>query len=178
MNPAPLQRRFLALGIDGLLIVTYAAVLLAGMLAAYHVWAHHVPDLFALYGPWGAHALGFVALTLPVGIYFIATELSSSHASIGKRLMRIHVVTVRKGRLSARQTVLRTVVKLLPWELAHTAIYWLVDATRRHSQPSFATQGLLLLANVLPIIYVAWVVVRRDHRGPHDFAAQTAVVTD
>jgi len=178
MVPAPIWRRFLALFIDWLIILAYASLLFGGVLLVTHFWLHHLPNLVRLYGPWGAHLVGFVALTLPVGLYFIATEASVGHASLGKRIAKIRVKSTSKNRLGVGRTTIRTAIKLLPWELAHTAIYWLVAATEQHRNPSTLTVILLVLANILPLVYIAYVVFRRDHRAPHDMFAKTIVVAD
>jgi len=35
--------------------------------------------------------------------------------------------------------------------------------------------GGLIAANILPWIYIGFIVFRKDHRGPHDLIAKTIV---
>jgi uncharacterized RDD family membrane protein YckC len=34
----------------------------------------------------------------------------------------------------------------------------------------------LTIANILPLVYLGFIIFRKDHRGPHDLAAHTIVV--
>lgn len=56
--------------------------------------------------------------SLPSWLYFIISDTSSGGATIGKRLLRIKV-SARSGGMSFARALLRTAVKLFPWELVH-----------------------------------------------------------
>ncbi len=74
------------------------------------------------FGTTNAQLLGFVLLVLPVGLYLYASEASARQATIGKRVMGLRVVSADDlGRPSRSRIIIRTVVKLLPWEVAHFA---------------------------------------------------------
>jgi hypothetical protein len=70
-----------------------------------------------------------------------------------------------------------TVVKLLPWELAHFFV-WHTAAIADGRQVAYPwwLQAGLLGSIAAPIGYVLVVALRRDGRGPHDLVAGTRVV--
>lgn len=73
--------------------------------------------------PWQAHLLGFGALTLPVILYFALSE-HLTRATLGKRWLGLRVSGALGQRPSLWRTLLRNAIKFVPWELAHTAIYY------------------------------------------------------
>ncbi|GAA1409617.1 hypothetical protein AUR04nite_23960 [Glutamicibacter uratoxydans] len=129
-------------------------------------------------GVTGAQALGFLVLVAPVGIYLYATESFSAQATWGKAKLGLKVVDAATGgKPSKAQVLLRTAIKLLPWEIAHFAV-WHIVARVSSGQPAFNRRlmAVTLLADALPFAYVASVAFQRDRRGPHDLAAGTQVV--
>jgi uncharacterized RDD family membrane protein YckC len=119
-----------------------------------------------------------VILVLPVGIYLFATESSRRQATVGKRVLRMRVVALDGSRASGWRILVRTIVKLLPWELAHFFVWHTVDIASRGGAvefPVWLTVGLVV-ADVLPVIYILVVLLQRDRRGPHDLIAGTRVV--
>jgi uncharacterized RDD family membrane protein YckC len=168
-------RRIGALLIDYALILGWIAVvagvsaLVAAVSGGYANWL----DL----GTAVAELLGFVVLVLPVGVYLFLCERSARQATIGKRALRMKVVAVDGSRPSAVRILVRTIVKLLPWEVAHFFVWQTVDAVSRGDGafPAWLLAGLVV-ADLLPVIYVLVVAFQRDRRGPHDLAAGTRVV--
>lgn len=170
-----MKARLIALFIDFFVIVLYALCLLGLTLALYHFLFGGIPDVLNTLGVNGAHLLGFLTLTLPAGLYFFFSETSHYHGSIGKRIVKIKVTTENGGYPPKKRIALRTAVKLLPWEFAHTFIYWVVYYSSNDiSTPLWVMIGLYA-ANILPWVYVLIVFVRKDHRGPHDLIAKTLV---
>lgn len=168
-------RRIAALLIDYLLILSWMAVLFGAstlLLAA----TGSLPDWLA-HGTAVAQLYGFVLLVLPVGIYLWATESSARQATVGKRALGIRVVTMEGGRPGRVRILVRTVVKLLPWEWAHFWVWQLmaIVLTGGTVIPGWIVPGLIS-AQVLPVVYVLCVAFQRDRRGPHDLVAGTRVV--
>jgi uncharacterized RDD family membrane protein YckC len=119
--PAALPRRAGAFALDYLLIAAWLVVVVGlGVLAR-----AAVPRLAATISsdPIAAEAAGFLLLTLPVGLYFALSEARPSGATWGKRRMGIGVVAAAGEPPSIGRSVLRTALKLLPWELAHGVIW-------------------------------------------------------
>lgn len=117
--------------------------------------------------------LGFVLVTLPVGLYFALLEAAPSQATWGKARMRLRVVGLQGERPRLRRSLTRTTWKFVPWELAHTCVWQLTFTPE--ALPPLAVAGLVLVwllvgANALSI----W--RRADHRALYDLLAGTAVI--
>ena len=168
--------RLLSLSIDYGLILAYLAVLVLVALGGYAL-TRSLHDWLSL-GTAGAELLGFVFLVLPVGIYLYLGEASERQATVGKRLLSLRVVDAATGgRLAKPRVLVRTIVKLLPWEVAHFFVWQAValTATGATDFPAWLSVGMVV-ANVLPVLYVVMVLVQRDHRGPHDLMARSKVI--
>jgi uncharacterized RDD family membrane protein YckC len=144
--------------------------------------------LFVLLAPLGQAVLWLVGTTprsgpamaqtilwnfsLPVWLYFIISDASAPGATIGKRLLGITVVRMDGTRLRWRQALLRTTVKLLPWELVHLAAFALsTDLTRFRP----AQMVGVALANLLIVVYLLRAGYSRGQRSVHDDVAGTVV---
>jgi uncharacterized RDD family membrane protein YckC len=117
--------------------------------------------------------LGTASMTvLPVGAYLAATEAGRHRASLGKRWQGLQVVAADGGPIGWRRAVVRTAVKLLPWQLAHLAVSrWMTGV-----DPSPTILAAYGASMVLAVGSVA--VALRDPQGRalHDLAAGTRVV--
>ncbi|WP_394768146.1 RDD family protein [Lacisediminihabitans sp.] len=175
---APLGRRLLAVLIDYAIILGWVAILLGGTLAIDFVAFGGVVNLFDTIGIGGSEAVAFASLTLPVGIYLWATEAGGRHATVGKRAMGLRVLKADGSSPSAAAVLLRTIVKLLPWEFAHFVVfqvtYYALYLGRPDSAPPWVSAGLVA-ANLIPLVFVGCVALTPSRRGPHDFAAGTVV---
>lgn len=114
-----------------------------------------------------------VSISLPAWLYFSWSESSVHQATIGKRLLGLQVVSVEGGQVAFRNALLRTTVKLLPWELTHLTLllpvplWW--DAT-----PGFRPG--LAVACLLMGVYLMVLWRNPQRRGLHELAAGTVVV--
>jgi uncharacterized RDD family membrane protein YckC len=122
-----------------------------------------------------AHWISFITLVLPVFLYFFISEKGKFHASVGKRMNKISVVSTTDSYLSSWQVFLRNTIKLLPWELGHLGIFLGVKA---NWQFGFYSLPMLLftLAYLLPLIYIIFMVVDKKHRCLHDLLTNTRVI--
>ena len=114
-----------------------------------------------------------INFSLPVWLYFIVLESSGRGATIGKRLVGLCVVPQSPATSTWPRIVLRTTIKLIPWELVHFASFALAPA-----DGSFTPlQGsLLTLAWLLMFVYLVWAWRSRGRQGPHDRLAGTQIV--
>jgi len=129
-------------------------------------------------GPAGAQLLGFLVLVLPLGIYLYLSEASPAAATLGKRRMQLRVVNRRTGEQASKvQILLRTVIKLLPWEIAHFSVWNFVAiaATGSTEFPSWL-YAVAIFADLLPLLYLLLVAFEAEGRAPHDLIAGTKVV--
>lgn len=171
------RRRITALLIDYLVILGWMAVLGLISLIIYVVRGSY-PDLLGLLGPLRLEALFFTILTLPVVVYHFCTEAGPRHATIGKRVLGLRVQSLAGGPPSRGQIARRTVIKFLPWELAHFFILQLQWRSGHPDGPgvlpTWVSAGLVM-TYLVPLGYGAIVAFSRRHRGPHDFVAGTSV---
>jgi uncharacterized RDD family membrane protein YckC len=143
--PAALPRRAGAFALDYLLIAAWLVVVVGLGVVARAAVPRLTATIFS--DPIAAEAVGFLLLTLPVGLYFALSEAGPSGATWGKRRMGIGVVAAAGEPPSIGRSVLRTTLKLLPWELAH-AVIW------RFAIPGSASEALLDAGLVL-----VWILI-------------------
>jgi uncharacterized RDD family membrane protein YckC len=167
-------RRIAALLIDYALIVGWVAIV-AAVAAGIAIAAGG----FANWLAWGvgvAELLGFAVLVLPVGIYLFVSEASRRQATVGKRALGMRVVGRDGSRAPAWRILVRTIVKLLPWEIAHFFVWHTVAAASTDGVfPPWLILGLVV-ADVLPVAYLLTVLIQPERRGPHDLIAGTRVI--
>jgi uncharacterized RDD family membrane protein YckC len=115
---------------------------------------------------------------LPVGLHLWAGEAGRKQATWGKRRTGLTVTRLDGGRPTRWQIAVRTVVKLLPWQLAHMSVLLVVEQTVRRdlAEPTPWVVAGLVTAQVLAGVWVVWTLLAPQRRGPHDLAAKTAVV--
>lgn len=165
--PAPTPMRVWAFAWDGLLVAGYAVVVAGAFLIVSRLAPGSLEDLFG--ERWVSQVVGSGLLTLPT---IVALGLADARgAGFGKRRMNLRVER-SDGRPPGRiRSLLRTALKLLPWELAHTAL-WEFRFT-----PESATGIITLVAcYALAAVYLVTVAVDRYHRAPYDLLLGTCVV--
>ena len=67
--------------------------------------------------------IAFLTLVLPVILYFTLQESSPRQATWGKRKAGLLVVNGREERLTGGRAFLRSFLKILPWQIAHTSLF-------------------------------------------------------
>lgn len=154
-----------------------AAALLDGLILGLALQALHWGTL-ALGRPelttgWQWHGFLAATVTLPAFLYYASFEGLGSNATLGKRLLGLRVVNTYGGRISLARASLRTLLKLVPWELAHTALC--------HPEPVFVTGRIgmprvLFAAYVVGGFYIATMMMSLKKQSVHDWASGTCVV--
>lgn len=120
-TPAGGGRRLAAFAIDYLIVSSYIVLLALVSLAV----SPEVVSRFDLRGAprWFFDLLAFSTLVLPVILYFALTEASRHRGSVGKRRLGL-IVGDHTGRPLARApSLLRSALKFLPWQVAHTSLF-------------------------------------------------------
>ena len=114
---------------------------------------------------WLAAVLNF---SLPTWTYFVWSDSSAPGATVGKRLLGLHVAGIAGARIGTAKALARTAVKLLPWETVHLS--------------AFALAGLepeqvigLTIANGLAVVYLVVAMCTGGRRSVHDYVAATEV---
>lgn len=119
--------------------------------------------------------LGFLVLTLPVILYFAFCESSTGRATWGKRVAGLEVVGLFEPRLSRPRTLVRALVKFLPWELAHGCLWRIEGWPMEPRQPTPTILAGLALSWLLVIVWIVSIFVARG-RTPYDRAAGSRVL--
>lgn len=146
-------RRLAAWTIDWAVIAIYGVILFV-------LVSPVIKPLF-LESAFTAQATGFFVLTLPVFVYFSATETIWG-GTLGKRLLKLRIRDAKTGqRASGMRIMLRNVMKFAPWELAHFSI-WNVFI---YQNSAFRTEGYvaIVLAYGLAGFYLAGLFFKNGH---------------
>ena len=111
-----------------------------------------------------------------VSLYFTLQESSVRQATWGKRKLGLCVVTATGDRLSRTRAFIRALVKLLPWQLAHTSIYHIPGwPLAPEDLTPFSMVGLILVW-VLVGSYALSALISKTHRTPYDWVSGAYVV--
>lgn len=164
---APAWRRVAAMALDLLLVWLYIGLLLLIMLTVGRALT------LAITAPWQAHLLGFGALTLPVILYFALFEHLEG-ATFGKRWLGLRVLGFRGGWAPLRCALLRNAIKFVPWELAHTAIYYVAGWPQAPAPLALWQEALFYLSLGLAALYIVMLFV--GGRTLYDRLSETHVV--
>ena len=172
-TPAAGWQRVAAYLVDYLVIAAYVALLTGASFAS---GASRSMDFASSGSPALGQLVAFVALTLPVILYFAVSEASPWQGTLGKRALKLQVAAHGDGsRLSFRRTLLRAALKFAPWELAHTVL-WRVDGWPLESpQPT----TVHWLGFTLSLLWAGWYLVSLfvgSRRTLYDRMAASAVV--
>ena len=166
------MRRVVAGMVDYAVIACWAMLVAAMMLSVPEAldWASELTRS----GPWAGQLLGFLVLTLPAAGFLFAGE-AGRRATLGKRLLGLTVIA-GPGRRPQSRILIRTCVKLLPWEVAH-GLVWHLRAMGWGAPPSTAATMLQVALVVDLVAALACVGVAALGRRPlHDLLAGTRVV--
>ena len=174
---APLQLRLIAFVLDYVVILGYIAILTGvSLMVANGPFQQQVIPLFA--NPITSDLVAFFTLVSPVISYFALQESSAKQATWGKRKVKIQVVTTDGKRLSRGRAFVRSGVKFLPWQLAHTALFNIEGWPIAPETPGpLVTVGLILVWVLVGAYFVSLVVSKR-RRTPYDWLAGSVVIVE
>ncbi len=174
---ATLRKRLKALAFDYVVILGYIALLSIATLAVVKTAGLLGLSLRWPENPVLADLTAFITLILPVTLYFAFGESSSNQATWGKRRAGIKVVDDQGRRLKKRMAFVRSVVKLMPWQIAHTSIFQMGGFTSGPVQPSAMVIAGFTLVYVMVGVYVASAGLTKKHRTPYDWLSGAFVIT-
>lgn len=115
----------------------------------------------------------WLSVSLPTSLYFALSESSAQQATPGKRLLGLRVTGTDGKRIGFGRALLRTIVKLIPWEVTHLSLF-LPTPILMDGQGGFLPG--LMTADVLIVFYLAVVVMTAGKRSIHDLVASTMVL--
>lgn len=173
---AGLGMRLKAFAFDYLAIMAYIVVLFGVnfviILAGGRL--EEVSPLFA--APLFKDALAFLTLVLPVILYFSLQESSSSQGTRGKKKAGIRVINKDGETLTSRRAFVRSLIKFLPWQIAHTSLYHWEGWPLAPTEPTPMVMAGFGVAYLLVGIYIASALISKTQRTPYDWAAGSYVI--
>ncbi|MGG6310405.1 RDD family protein [Paenibacillus macerans] len=110
-------------------------------------------------------------MSLPVWGYFIYFE-SRKQQTLGKKWLGLRVINAHGNPISLRQAILRTAVRLLPWELTHWIV--LVPEPWWNTQTP-GNQSWIYLPNGILLLYLVIIFSAKGSLACHDHVARTRV---
>jgi uncharacterized RDD family membrane protein YckC len=158
-----------ALLIDFLLIALYATCL-------FGVVYFFTDDKPLVFSPYMGQLVAFLSLTLPVLLYLICFEYSSKQASLGKQICKLQVRSINGGKASLQSIIIRNVIKLLPWEVAHAFVQALFYFINKNEEPPVWVWIGLIIPQLAAFVYFITPVLNEKGKGINDLIANTIVV--
>lgn len=172
ISPASLRRRSLAFIYDALILVLYLVSMTAiALVITYTRLGEHIPPSLA--SSLAMNLVSFATTVLPFILYYCLQEASPAQATWGKRKAGIMVTALNGKRLTFWRALLRSVVKFLPWQIAHMSLFAMFYET---ADIILVVTGLVL-AQAAALAYLLILVINKTHRTPYDWIAGT-MVTD
>ncbi len=171
MKIASVLRRVFASLVDSVIVFLVFVILL--QLLVFVPLRSKVIDANWFLSGWNTEIYTLLTMSLPVWLYFSLFELSPWKATPGKRLLGLQTLSLAGAAgLTFGRSLLRTLIKLLPWEIAHLTNNIPVPmwyATNPGFRIGFA------LVPVLILVYLAVAQSSPKKQALHDLAAGTIV---
>ena len=167
--------RTLAFLLDYIFIAVYIGVLI-GISISLGFGPLRAAFLKLFADPNSSEITAFLFLVLPVVLYFALFECSSWQATWGKRKMGLLVTNIHGKRLSLARSLLRSLLKFVPWELTHACI-WRIPGWPLAPKvfPPIIVAGLVLVW-VIVGVYVLSLFISKTHQTLYDLLAGARVV--
>jgi len=120
--------------------------------------------------------LAFLTTVLPVVAYFAWNEGSAAGATWGKRRVGLKVVGLDGQPLGRSQALVRSVVKFIPWQMAHTALFSIPGFPTATGDPPDWTVWLLGGMWVVVVVYLVGLTQLGGGRTIYDRLSASKVV--
>jgi uncharacterized RDD family membrane protein YckC len=115
----------------------------------------------------------FSTVSIPFWLYYSLCESSAKQATFGMRLLGLQVADTDGKRIGFGRALLRTVIKLLPFELNHLVLF-LPKPIWSDPTPGFRF-GLVVVYGLM-IVYIATMFFTHRKQSVHDLVTGTVVV--
>jgi len=169
MSYAPFKKRIYAFLLDYLLIALYG-IFVVGTIS--FVCRPYIEPLFSS-SLVTAQLTGFFMITLPVSLYFILCECSKWQGTLGKRKVGIRVADNVGQRIGMGHSTVRTIIKFLPWEVAHFGIWRLMLPSNLSEKTVFI---ILIAVNLAILVYLITPFTNKRKKNVYDWVACTEVI--
>jgi len=120
----------------------------------------------------GVYATLVLNFSVPTWAYFALGDHSRSGATFGKQIFSLRTEAEGGGRVGASQALVRTAVKMLPWEVAHASLFLFAPALGTFAVGNWIGVGASYALSGAYLI-MAWRTQWR--RSVHDVVASTNV---
>ena len=117
-----------------------------------------------------------LSLTIPIACYFAVSEASRWQATIGKRVMKLIVVTKEGNPLSLKESFIRVTGKFMMWEYFHT-ILWHWEGWPTNPQPPTTSQIIAMAIGWLLMTLIFVGIFIGSGRTLYDYISGTLVTT-
>lgn len=175
MTFANVRQRIGAFLLDYLIIAAYLVLLvIIGVGLGFGPLRGVFRAMFA--DPNSSEFSAFLLLVLPVVLYFALLECSSWQATWGKRKMGLRVTDTHGVRISFPRSLIRSLLKFVPWELTHACLWRIPGWPLAPSTPSPVITAGLVLVWVLVAAYLVSMIVSKKHQALYDWIAGTFVI--
>ena len=166
--------RIFAFIIDCTIILIYAGSLF-GIVTFFQ---NNAEPNIALLSPIKGQLISFLTLTVPAFLYFVLLENSALYATTGKRILGLKVVNTNDEKASVKQLLIRNLLKLGPWEIAHFGVHWIIYYSNQNIEPPFWVMIALVVPQIIVIIYFVSLIYSKDARTLYERASGTKVIRD
>jgi uncharacterized RDD family membrane protein YckC len=122
---------------------------------------------------WRSHLWVYVSVSIPILIYFALSFSSRWQATIGMRLLGIHVAGMGGEPIGLGRALLRSLVMLIPFELNHVVMFY---PRPIWGDPKPGFRFGFVVVSLLMVIYLGSMLITTHHQSIHDLAAGTIVV--
>lgn len=123
---------------------------------------------------WKTEFYTLLTISLPTWLYIGLSEITPWQATVGKRIFKLQTLDeVSHRRMTITQTIIRTIIKMLPWEIAHLTNNFPVPIWY-DPNPGFRV-GFVLVP-LLATIYLFLGLFTKHKQSLHDLIANTIVV--
>jgi uncharacterized RDD family membrane protein YckC len=173
---AGFAKRLKAFAYDFMPIFAYIMALFGIMMGMIRVMDYIGRPLRLPDDPLLGDLIAFLTLVLPVILYFSLQESSSMRSTWGKRKVRLLVVNEEGERLTFGRAFLRSFLKFLPWQIAHTSLFHWEGWPFAPAEPTIMVLVGFGLAYLLVGIYLASALISKKNRTLYDWAAGSHVV--
>lgn len=138
-------------------IIAFAAVMLIfqwGIMMNIRPYLGITDEWF--HNSWNLEIYVLTTISLPVWLYFSILDSKLSKGTFGKRIFKLQVTDPKGNKIPYLKSLLRTLLKLLPWEIAHIGVIFpqplYFSENPEISWLTYAGIGLLL-AYIISVFY-------------------------
>lgn len=104
-------------------------------------------------------------ISIPVWAYFIYFDSYKSKGTLGKQIFKFSVKDTKNQKISVQKSFLRTVLKLLPWEIVHIGV---IFPTPLYFESEPNLRILSFLGILLFTLYVLSIIINSKKQSVYD----------